>query len=275
MDDLGIYGSETYKDIIRLAVQRHLSLFQTKLTYQKIAEDCGIQKTYLSKVKNHSADLSADQFFAVCEYLKLSQDEINFALLVHSFDRSQNKSHKEFLSQSIKAIRREALKFINQSQSDAPKLVLPDELSVHYYLDPIHQLIHMMLTIEKYRVNTDKIANKLNLSADQLMGYLARLEDMGLIYLKGRKFVVKNNNIHLDQDSEIFKYHIKLMDQLSLGKPQWENDDYVTSIVFATSEKVRDQIRKKLLEVLKSAQKSTLKSEATDLFSLRINLIKW
>jgi predicted transcriptional regulator len=95
----------------------------------------------------------------------------------------------------------------------------------------------MMLTIEKYRVNTDKIANKLNLSADQLMGYLARLEDMGLIYLKGRKFVVKNNNIHLDQDSEIFKYHIKLMDQLSLGKPQWENDDYVTSIVFATSEK--------------------------------------
>jgi hypothetical protein len=68
--------------------------------------------------------------------LKLSQDEIYFALLVHSFDRSQNKSHKEFLSQSIKAIRREALKFINQSQSDAPKLVLPDELSVHLLFGP-------------------------------------------------------------------------------------------------------------------------------------------
>lgn len=275
MNDLGIFGCEHYKEIIRLSVENNQSLFDRKLTYQRIAEDCQIQKTYLSKVMNHDADLSSDQFFSICQYLKLTEEEIEFSLCVHSFDRSQNRAHKTFLAQKIKEKKREALKFVNQSESQAVSLSVLDSLKAHYYLDPIHQLIHMLLTIQEYQNDTKKIAAKLQLTSDQVQEYLLRLRQMELIQFRGKRITVIENNIHLDQDSEIFKYHVRLIDQLKLGKTSSSPDDYVTSVVFASSKETRDEIKKRLLKVLKFAQKSTLQTKATDLLLLRIDLLEW
>lgn len=272
---MNIFNSLNYRTTLKFKLDERKQV-KSNVTLEAMAIYCQIQKTYLSKVLNHGGNLNRDQLFLACEYLKLSEAETRFVFLVQEYDQCALEKRKQQLLKLIEQTQKEHLK--TDAHLKTTKIEKIDFVTLaDYYSDPFHQLIHIFLTIDRFQKKVGLIAEKLNISEQQLEKYLDNLEKFRIIERKSDGPKVLIDNLHLPANSPIIKaYRILSRTQVfqKIGQLQ-EPDDYSFNVVFSCDSATKKRIQQNFLEFLKQTQILVRDSTEQEVYQLGFDLIKW
>lgn len=271
---MNIYLENCYKK----SLTKYL-LFRKKLrasyTFEAMAQACGVQKTYLSKVLKHDGNLNLDQLFSACEYLKLKPLESEFISALYHYQTSQHAKRREQYKQKIDEIRL-------KSQATDSKISFKNEKSIQnsimeYYADPYFSLVHMFLTIEAYSKNPETMQSVLQLDDKKMAYYLDRLELMGIIKQEGTFWKVVQDTLHLPEGSPFVKAHRTLLRLKSMEQLERLNskDYYSFSVIFSSEESVKREIQERFFQFLEGVKKIVEKGNEKEVYQLNFDLLKW
>jgi transcriptional regulator with XRE-family HTH domain len=271
---MNLYECKTYKEALKVLTEERKTK-RKAVTFEAMADYCGIQKTYLSKVLNKDGNLSADQLFQAAEFLKLNAFESNYLENLYQVNTTQVNSRKLKFQLAIEKARKEILKSENSIKSEIEHL---HELATEkYYLDPYYQLIHIFLTIDHYSKNHLEIGKNLNLPNTRLDQYLNDLSDWKIIEIKNGSYKVLKNNLHLPKDSYLNSSFRNFVRQASQNKMNiLEQDDFYSfSAIVSCDIETKQKIQKRFLEFLKNCQNDVMKSKSEEVFQINFDLLKW
>jgi hypothetical protein len=270
-----IYESADYKKILVQALTDKKTHVSKQFTFQNMAEHCGVQKTYLSKVLNREGHLTEDQLYLACDYLGFSEDETNYVALVYAHEKSIVPKRREILKKKIES-------FQNQNRKTEKRIAVTavEDSSPHimtYHLDPYFPLIHVFLTIRKYASDVRRISEALAISESQLNYYLTRLEQMGIVRFQAQRFEVLKDNIHLPQDSALYtafrtRMRIKALEKMDRSPAA---ESYSFSVVFSSIPQVRQKIQTLILNTIKESQELVSKGKEEEIYQMNIDLLNW
>ncbi|HVK61028.1 MAG TPA: TIGR02147 family protein [Bdellovibrionales bacterium] len=275
------YACSGYKDVLREALEARKSQMPGRsVSFQAMAEHCGIQKTYLSKVLNREGHLNEDQLFLAFEYLEFDREASDFGLLLLNWEKASTPKRKQRLADEIAKIKRAKLK---TEASIAVEKANPGSAELlEYYLDPIYQVIHMCLTVRRLADDPLKIAELLHLRPAALRRYMTGLAGMGIIrFQESRgtysKVSVVLDNLHLPEDSPLHPAYSARMRMKAVERMETldKSDAYRFSVVFSTDAKAKEEIHSSFLNWLKGVQKTVQKSSEEEVFQLNFDLFSW
>ncbi|OQW50509.1 MAG: hypothetical protein A4S09_01575 [Proteobacteria bacterium SG_bin7] len=270
-----IYKTDDYRKALRSTVYHHKENLGIKRSFQKMAEHCRVQKTYLSKVLNQGGNLTRDQLYLACDYLNLKDNETEFLMTLHELDDAIVLPRQKKLRERIEKMRSQYLK--TEAHIDAPASTVKTVDLQTYYLDPLLQLIHIMLTISKYSKDPKLISKSLAITEPIISDKLRILERLRVIEVVEEGIKVLNTELHLSADSEIFSAYRKLMrltainrlDQLDSKKA------YSFSVIFSSSPVVREEIQEHFLKFLNKVKKLVSGGDEREVYQMNFDLFDW
>lgn len=274
---MNLYEYEDYKAAIKEIMGDRRKQFGSRFTFEKMAEACGVQKTYLSKVINSTGQLNPDQLFSACEYLKLSANETDFLLLLRE---SQLAVNPRRASQLIARIER--ARSANLKTESAIKVVRDDTLDANkweYYTDIDLQLVHLFMTVPSFSEEPIRICSKIGINDARLEAILLKLQSWQLIEYKSGKYKAKDPKLHLPENSPVFLafgilQRIKTIERLRQAKEE-KSDDYFFSVLFSAETKFQTKLKRRFLDLLKEVQGDVIESPAQQVYQLNIDLFRW
>ena len=269
-----LYECDDYKEALKFLVDE-LKLKRKSVTFEAMAEHCGVQKTYLSKVLNREGNLSEDQFFLASEYLKLNATESHFLENLYRLNTTQVAARKVKFQQAIEKSRKEMLKSENSIKTEGE--ALHHTLMEKYYLDPYYQLIHIFLTIEAFASDEEEIAKRLGLPTVNFEKYLRDLVTWKVIEFKNGRYRVLKNNLHLPKDSDLttsFRNFTRFASQNKMNALA-ADDFYSFSAIISCDDETKRKIQKRFLDFLKQCQNEVVKAESKEVYQINFDLLKW
>lgn len=274
---MNVFELDDYKIILRSAMTERRRQFGFRFTFEKMAEACGIQKTYLSKVLNGSTHLNADQLFAACDYLQLKPPETEFVLLLRESQIVLNAKRAGLLSIKIKNARKEYLK--SESVIEFDKVTTIETHKWEYYTDVDLQLVHMFMTVPEFAKEPIKICDQIGINEERLQAILLKLQLWQLIDFQKGIYKAKDPKLHLSENEPVFiafgiLHRIKTLEKLRRAKPE-KSDDYFFSALFSANSALQVRLKKKILDLLKEAQREAANSKLEQVYQLNIDLFRW
>lgn len=277
--NLNIFEKSDYREIINdlVASKRYLD---KSITFQAMASHIRIQKPYLSKVMNGYADFNSDQMYMACAFLELSQEQSSYMLLLLEHERSIYPERREDLLKRISSIQ--------DSYRDSKRAVLKDvktrdveefdnSIHVEYYLDPVILIVHMFLTIPRYRKDIDLIAANLSLSREQINEVLQKLVTMGIVEVKNDQINVLVNSLHLPRESKIVSAHQQMIKQYGLYRMSRLSVEKKKSfsVTFTSNEESRKKIEIEFNNFLQKVREIAMDGKKTHCYQLNFDLFPW
>ena len=171
--------------------------------------------------------------------------------LLLAYDKSIISNRKEQLLKKIKTLK--ILNSKSESHLSSKIIETNNEHFTSYFLSPNLQIIHLLLTIKKYVKKIELIEKTLSLNPKQLNSYLHKLEQMKLIKYKDGHYSVLESNLHLPNNSPIYKSYISMMKLKAMEQFQKSDteESYSLNVLFSCSKETRDKIQKKLSNFFK------------------------
>ncbi len=267
-----------YRDCLREQLLQKKKSFPHRYTFQKMAEHCGIQKTYLSRVLKQNGQLSPDQCYLACGYLGLDQVAMDFVLLLREFNDCQVPSRKSFLQKKLNEIAQEELTSESHlSAVAATSIKGREDTDQLYFLDPWNQIVHLAMEIPRFAKAPELLVPLLNLSSKSLEDVLHWLEKNGFLKFEGGRWKSKTVHLHLPASSSMQRSYRKLMRLAALHRWEISQDqkDYGFSVLFTADAKTVRQIRKDILTLIQSAEAKVTKVKGDALVQMNIDLLEW
>lgn len=277
--DMNTYDSEDYRNIIRDKLESRKKI-NPSITFSAMADFMRVQKPYISKVINGSADFNSDQLYKVVKFLEFDEEEHQYLGLLIEREKTLHQDRRKDLSQKISKIQRD--KRDTGKRNKDVTIMTTQEFDgsdfVEFYLDPMVSIVHIFLSIPKFRKDLNLIKSTLNLDDDRLSNILNKMEKLDVIAIKKDGVIeLLQPQIHLPADSNIVIPHQKLMSQLILHKkgdmPFSKKKSFMAT--FAANKKVQEQIEIEFNKFLDKAQQMAMKSKATDVFQISFDLFPW
>lgn len=274
---MSVYDFNTYKEALKGIMLERRERLGSKFTFEKMATACGVQKTYFSKVMNSHAHLNPDQLFNAGEYLKLLPKEVEFLLLLRELETAINKNRITSLNQKIDKIKSEELKI--KSQLKTSTTALTEEQKWEYFTNIDLQLVHLFLTINHYAKKPELISDKIGIDNDKLILLINKLKEFSFVELKNGIHQAADPSLHLPEDSPVFQVfgilnRVKTIEKIRKNKATSE-DDYFFSAIFSADSRLHNQLKKKILTLIKETQSEVLKQKSEQVYQLNIDFFKW
>ena len=274
---MSLYESKSYKESIKKSLKENKQKYYGKYSYDKMAEACKVQKSYLSRVLNsESSHLNEEQLELICQFLKISKEEREFLQLLRRYEKCVDPSVKDDWLRDIERLKSENLQTKNHIQAQISHTLSPHATA--YFLNPMNMIVHMFLTTRKFRNNLDLLAETLSLSEEKLGKILQRLEKWGILELSDTgKIKILQENIHLEPDSALYSSYRSLqrLNTLSRLDHLSSKEAYSFSAIFASDESTRNKIKKDILKLIGEAQAQTATSRKEGVYQLNIDLFNW
>jgi len=271
---MNIFSNLSYREIIKKIILERKKI-DSSYNFQSLAKAIRVQKTYLSNCLKGKADLNFDQLYKVCEFLKLDSEQSQYLELLLSYERSGLKDRKEKLLSIIKSVQ---AKYEKTDQYISAKKVTVDTDGIyHYYLDPINQIVHASLAIERYRKNLQLLSKDINIPVFRIMDSIATLEKLGIISKDGKEIKIIQDSLHLPSDSPIYKTWRNELKNLSMQKLRnlKAESSYSFAVVFTATEDTRKFIQEKFFEFLKEIEPVAQKAESENAYYMNFDLFPW
>jgi uncharacterized protein (TIGR02147 family) len=269
-----IFDYDDYRALLRDTVRQRKAV-DSSINFQQMGAYIRVPKSYLSKVVNGSAHLSTDQAYLVARYLKLSEEEQAFFLLLVDYARTALDDRRRTLLARIHAT--QAAKRQTHEHLAAQKIAPGDAGLAEYYLEPLNQIVHICLSIPRYASDLARLAKDLGVANAKLLAVAAKLEKLGIITKADGGYKVLIRNIHLAPDSAVYKAWRAQLKLMSLARMEAiaDKDTYSFSAVFSTMPAVRQQIHAKLLACLSEIEQLVRGSPQEETYQLAIDLFPW
>lgn len=243
--------------------------------YQAIAEATRIPKSYLSKALAGQARLNADQMYQIARYLQLADREQDYLQLLLAYDRSGLEVRRKELMKKIRTLQDEAHDTRHHLQAGRQEILA--EIRDRYYLNPMHQIIHIALSVPAFQNDLAGLAAGLRVELQEVQHVVNQLEQLGIIERteRGIRTVVKS--IHLPKDSPVFQaWKSQLRSRCNerlLTRPG--QDDYSFSVCFSACEETGRHIQRSFLALIKDAEERSRGTRAERVFQLNFDLFAW
>jgi hypothetical protein len=247
----------------------------SSVNFGRLSTVMRVPKSYLSRVLHGKADLNSDQFFLAMEYLSLNVNERLYLTLLLEYARTALPKRREMLSEEIDQIQRrefEVKEHLSLTKIDATQQGMAD-----YYLDPINQLVHIAISIDRYRKEVTLLARDLEMQVKKIHAAILKLEQLGLVERKKGVINVLVRNIHLPRESSVFRAWRSRSRLLSFGRIENlpDEDAYNFSAVFSATNEVRTRIHSKILQLLKESESMIKNAKPARVFQLGFDLFPW
>lgn len=269
---MNIYSENDYRKILRALVDERKKV-DASVNFQTMAEFCGCPKSYLSKVLAGKANLNNDQIFLACDYLTLKDKDRSYLALLLEKERTEIPSRKKILENEIVSLRNMALESKEHISANVQN---SDVLDVYYY-EPLNQIVHICLSVEKFRRHPIRIAPALRTSPSKVIRAIDTLEELGLITREGDAIVVHEKHIHLARTAKVYqtwRNELKLAALTHLNNSSEEND-YSFSVVFSGDAAAREKIRRRFLEFLKESEEIVKNAPPESVYQMSFDLFEW
>lgn len=277
-ENMNVYRHLDYrKAIVELVEERKQS--DASVTFARIAEAALIEKTYISKVIKAKADFNADQLYSVCSYLRLSQDERNYLLLLLEYQRCALSVRKRELKDKIVETQSKHLstrKFLQQTQMVSGDLA---EKYLEYYLDPLAPIIHTYLSIPACQSNVTSIQKRIGITEGDLKRALEILLRLGIVEHKVSRnaYVPVVDNIQLAKESPLclpseILFRLQVIDQIKKLPP---DQRFLLSMTFSGREETRTYVHEQFLKFLKSVEPVIRDAPSENVFQMNFDLFNW
>ncbi len=274
---MNVFSQTDYRAVLRLAVTERKG-FDSDFGFHKLADAARVQKPYLSKVIGGNANLNSDQLYAICRILKFGEEEHEYMQLLLELERSGLDDRRKELRAKIDRIaesKRDSAAYLSA------KAVQPDQtnsaLLADYYLDPIVQIVHVALSIERYSLNPMLLCKEFHIDGPHIHSIISSLERMGLVVRENSRFVPLETSLHLPKSSPIFRAWRNQLKLLSTQRLNQLNDKegYSFSVVFSASETTRKEIHARFLEFLKSCESLVGEAKSKNVYQMSFDLFPW
>jgi len=271
---MSIFKYLDYRDVLKHTFHEQKKV-RKSLTLEKVAEHCRVQKTYLSKVLNHGGNLTADQLYLATEFLNFNDVEKNYINLLLSYDQCSIDKRKKTLLSNIQDIQKK--ENASESHLKVKTHEIKSEALFEYYSDPLHQVIHIFLTIPEFQKNVELIATKMGLERKKFDSYLSALVKMQVIQKDQETYRSIVDNLHLPSSSSLTKAYRTLSRIQALERINVLSNEntYNFTVVFSTDKSTREKIHQNFLQFLKDTQLLVEKGKEEDVFQMNFDLLKW
>ena len=270
-----VFEFNHYRKAFDQLFKQQKKLMGARWSMARLAEQTGIQASYLTNTIKGRAHFSSDQIFAVGEQLGLNEREIDYLNLLMQSERATHPKLKKQLSQQLhqfRDINLRAEKIIETQESP-----LGETDKAKYYLDPYNELLHMYLDIDGAPVEIANIAKVWQLPESKVAQILSFLQQTGLVRLKGSKWQVESIHQHLSRNSyltppaQLLK-RVKAMETVQ-RLPREKVYSYIGT--FTASEDTKREIQARFLEFLKQCDKLIKDSRPKEIYHLQFDLFPW
>ncbi len=268
-----IYNYLEYRKYIKDTVEQKKKVGM-KMTYESLATSIRVQKSYLSKVLTGNAKLNRDQAYLLCESFKLSNEEKDFFFLLLDYDTSAISNRRKDLLKQIKEIQKVKCRPKEYIQS---KSIISKNDTNLYYLDPLHQLVHMALTIKEFNKSPKALCDSLNISEEKFTSILSSLETMKIIEIDKNGIKVLIESVHLEDQSSLYWPWKSQLNNMANSRLQYKkcDEDISFSVVFTCDQETKEKIRNDFFKLLEKSQKLVNKSKSKNMCQLNFDLFKW
>jgi len=274
MNYINIFQYLDYRNFLTEFLKRGSS-HPVKMTMTSLAESAGTKVPYLSKCLSNQADLNSDQAYLIGKAIDLSDEELDYFLLLVDYSRSYHQQKKSYLLKKLKDRQRFFLKTEKRIKTEVLKLDLSSQAL--YYMEPVNLLIHLIMGLNKKKFQEEDFAKILGVSVKSVLQSLKLLIKCNLISRKNDSYEVVVKNLHLPTDSPLFKMHQNLMRQFihqHITRSE-DKDSFNLQITFSADEEHRIKIKERFLAFLKEADELILKAPAEKLYQMQFDLFSW
>ncbi len=271
---MNIYEHQCYIAVINSYIDIIKSTGR-KITYQKLAQEIGVQKPYFSKVMSKQTNLSQDQLYKICQYLQIKDEKYRYMTLLLEKERTGVEKRKKELSKEIAHYQS---KFI-QTKSYLEASIIEEQTQTinDYYLTAYAQIIHIAFSISKFSKKPEELRKELNLSQERFQSVISILLENEIIQYKDERYTSTRKSLHLSPDSTIFQAWLGQMRALSAQRNLQidKSQKYNFSVVFSSDENAYKEIKTKFMKFISTIEKSVKKSENQQVYQLNFDLHEW
>jgi uncharacterized protein (TIGR02147 family) len=270
-----VYEYTDYKQVIKDRL-KDLKKDRPKFNLNYLSTVLDIQYTFLSKVMNSdSHHLSEDQVFTIGQTLELLDDDIEYLLLLRSYQASGNKVRKNYLFKKISAIQKSRNLSVNTEKPVAHDL--GDE--VRYLMDHQAMLVLTALSIKAVQKKPHMLDSLLGLEHARVKEILELLERMGRIEYDHKTREIKKlltPRTHFGKDHPLIRTHQLVMKtaltQMSFAKNEEKKENLFAT--FTTDAAGFEKIKKQIKNFIAEIQKITREHTHTGVYQMNLDCIE-
>lgn len=239
---VNIFEYTDYKGYLRAIIKNNDLRGYTS----RLAEAAGCQKSYFSNVLNTKANLLPDHIFGISDFLKLTEEEREYLILILDYQRANTPAYKKYVHKKIQTRQIAWQDLNNRLQKKSLMTAHDDSHHQNYYSNYLYAALHIAVSIPSLQ-DTKSLSKFLALPENILQNYLHELEKMALVEKKGSKWLWKSGDLHLAKDSPwIHSHHcnwrLQSIADLSLHRPESLHFSGVQSLSRKDLEHIRFQM---------------------------------
>lgn len=237
-----------YKAIIPLVIAL---IKLKKLNYRLVSNFTNIHASYFTRVIKGDAKFSQQQIFSILKIFDLSESEIDYAILLWQLDQAVSSDEQKYFKNKIEQKQKEVKQLKRRLNAKEIEPIQVTDTLVNYYDDPLTSIIHMFLTIDKFKNNSSLILEKIDIDKTTLQSELLKLNSLNLIRLKNDVITHVEDSVHLPQESIYSKRNHtnwRLKTIFNLQSSYKNSSDYNFSAIFTGDEKLKQSIQKAILD---------------------------
>lgn len=272
-----VYASQSYRDAIKDRL-KYLRADRASLTLKRLAEKIDVQYTYLSRCLNaDSSHLSEDHVYALGRNLDLLPEEIDFVLLLRSWETARDEHRKAVLFARIDQIRK-----IRIGSADAKTFdPLQFESEVAYLFSPLAIIVHVALFIKDFQKNPRALCPLLGIGPEKLKELLLILNKSDYVVLADSDpftvTEVKSKYPHFTRNHPLMRAHqatMKTLLQSRLGQTaEPEKESFIVTFTMddAGFARVRDEFK----SLVSRIQQISCEGKHQHVYQLNFDFLKW
>lgn len=271
---MAVFNHLLYRPAVEEAIEAHRAL-TGRYTLRQLAEEVGVQASFLTNVLKGRFDFSADQLFAVAGVLGLPEAERDYLLLLLEHERSAHAPRRQALKARIEHIRRETQKTEKQLAIKVMELT-PDE-QAQYYLDPFAQVALVHLNLAPYNRQPEKLAGALGISRAHLAQILEILTRIGYVKKEGAAYRVVARDKHLPARNPLSGPALTLLRFKSLDHLQrlTTGEAFSHTVTLTGTAETKERLSDAYLAFLKKAEAIVKPARSEKAFQMNFDLFPW
>ena len=263
--DHKVFNFNHYKEFIAKSLDGHWG------EVSRLAKAAGCQRSYVSQVVHGTQQLTLDQAFGICRYLKLSATETEYFSLLVQIERAASLNYKQHLQMQASRLKKD---HNNISERLNRESLISEDMQSLYFSAWYWCAIHVLTSITDYQTCA-AITRKLQLPEETVEYVLKQLEKMGLVLHQKSRWVHSNANIHVARHSPLVQFHHANWRQRALvGSQLATNTNLHFTDVRSISQKDFEYIKSLLLDQLQLIAKIAEPSACEELVGFNLDFYK-
>lgn len=220
---------------------------------KQLSDVLNCQLSFITHVFNRNKDFSSEHIFKIATFFKLNNDETEFLVTLHSFNRAGTQDLKSFYLKKLNLIKNK-YKLLKHRLNEVEPIDL--ESQAIYYSHWLYSAIHMAVTIPDLQ-NIKNLKKYFDLEAKEFNKIVNFLIKKDLIKKENDRLLPGVSNIFLSKDSPLINSHhtnwkIKIINDFAKKE---DLNDLSYTLCFTASEEDYKKIRELLLNTINDALK--------------------